>query len=246
VNKLTGEKWMLFKAQVIGQDGKRKTLAIPAEEAKVTVICGGAASFRSEILRCLSGLDGKAGLATEKSGSTDLSSLTRACLPPVGKEVFAGATVGEELVFGSDVGTMTSGDGLSTEQRFLRDRFDPIRQRSVWELSSAERRLLLLASQAVLKPYLWLCDEPLACLDGNNQKAVLDFLAGCKSAGAVIIVSVTEPAAMGALADTYVILGSDGCIQGVWDRDGKPVGDVYQAKKPAILWFTGLQPGQSA
>jgi len=169
-----------------------------------------------------------------------LSRIAVAYLPPPGREIFSGATVGEELAFGSEGLMLASGNLVTKEECLLRQRFEPIVQRSVWELSSAERRLLLLTSQAALKPGLWLCDEPLACLDGSMRMKVLGFLAGCSRSGATVLVASAEPAALASIADNFVVLGDDGCVKMVLDGNGLPENDAGITERPASLWFTGI------
>jgi ABC-2 type transport system ATP-binding protein len=218
---------------------------IPATEAKVTVLCCGIAGVRSTILKSLYRRVSSYGPTITDSGADTpgrggLSRMAVAYLPLPGAEVFSGTTVGEELAFGADSRLLTSDDLFSGEARLLRRLFEPIVQRSVWELSSAERRLLLLASQVALNPGLWLCDEPLACLDGSMRRRVLDFLSGCSRSGAAVLSASAEPAALASIADNYVVLDDEGCVDMVLAGNGMPADDAGKTKRPASLWFTGI------
>ncbi|MCE5271294.1 hypothetical protein LLH00_08410 [bacterium] len=240
---------MFFLAEAVDRNGTISAEVIPAAEGKFTLLCGGSASLRSALLRSLSGLDsGKASRAVLKagalSGRVDPAGFRRAYLPPQGAEIFAGATVEEELSFA----VSESGEREAAPPQWLREFFAGLLPRSVWELSSAERRLLLLASQAAASPGLWLCDEPLACLDGVSGGEVLRFLAAACRGGAVVVAAAAEPAPLAGLADIYVTLEGQGFRPGVWDSRGKPrdpapgVGETREEG----LWFTDVSGSLSA
>lgn len=237
---------MFFLAEAVDRNGTLTAEVIPVAQGKLTLLCGGSVSLRSALLRSLSGLDSGKPLRAELksgalSGRVDPAGFSRAYLPPQGTEIFAGATVEDELSFArSDLGGCKAGP-----QDSLRDYFAALLPRSVWELSSAERRLLLLASQAGTCPGLWLCDEPLACLDGAGNGAVLRFLAEACRSGAVVVAAAADPAPLARLTDIYVTLGGQGFQPGVWDRGGKPLGSSRAAGETRGdgLWFTG--PGSS-
>lgn len=219
---------------------------IPAAEEEVTVVCCGNSGDRSAILRSLynrvpAPVPSVTGCAENASCRGGLSRRVVAYLPPPGREVFSGATVGEELAFGAEKRLLHSGNAFGCEVLFLRHLFEPISERSVWELSSAERRLLLMASQAALNPSLWLCDEPLACLDGSMRRRVLGFLAACGRSGAAVLAASVEPAVLAPVAGKYVVLNDEGCVGMVLDGSGLPLdGAGSTTGRPASLWFTGI------
>jgi ABC-type branched-subunit amino acid transport system ATPase component len=182
----------------------------------VSLILGAKSAARRVLIRALAGLErirrGQLVLETGPAGrqtAGSLSGLRIAFLPAPGEEIFAGTTVTEELTFGR-------GPELRQDKRlkeltvlFGRD-FAKLGGRSVWNLSAGERRLLLLASQALSNPDLWLLDEPLALLDGPGSRRVGDFLRGEARRGAAVVAALAEAGRGLEWADRVVVLTEEG------------------------------------
>ena len=67
------------------------------------------------------------------------------------------------------------------------------RNNSVWELGSAEKRCLLLVSQALAGPGLWVLHQPLARMDGPRSRAMREFIRLRCEHGDMVVAS-QEPA----------------------------------------------------
>jgi len=178
----------------------------------IWVVTGGSGAGRTLLLRVLAGLERPAGgkiLISHGEGKPPErlheSEIGIAYLPPLGDETFTGTTVEEELLF-----YLESKDNLeekldSVTENFGFD-FKCCLGRSVWELSASQRRCLLLISQALVLPPIWVCDQPLALLDSRRARAVTDFFRCEANRGAAIIAALIEAGQVLDLAHKVLII----------------------------------------
>ena len=183
---------------------------------RVSVLLGGPESSRKGVLRVLAGLDkplaGNIRTTGEgaEGGAGPLRRTTRtAYLPPPGEEVFAGTTAGEEIRFFSGE-TDDMGARLEEIEAILGTRFGTLMQRSVWELSEAERRLLLIVSQAVARPALWLIYEPFQETDARSEAGVAEFIEKAAAGGAAVVVATLRSDDALKVAHELLVLTRDG------------------------------------
>ena len=134
----------------------------------------------------LAGSGNVRGLQMESDGVKLRSLPSAALLPPPGKEVFTGTSIGEQIDFhaGSRDGAQKLLTSLDRQFGFG---FGAMADRSVWELGAGERRCLLLVSQALASPGSWIMHNPLASLDGPRQRALAGFVVSFLAAGGVLV-----------------------------------------------------------
>ena len=98
--------------------------------------------------------------------------------------------------------------------------------RGVAEMSGGERSRVLLARALVVDAPLLLADEPIAGLDPDAQRLVLERLKARADGGAGVLVSLHDLTLASAVADRVVVLD-----KGVVIADAAPI----QALSPAVL-----------
>jgi iron complex transport system ATP-binding protein len=99
-------------------------------------------------------------------------------------------------------------------------------QRGVAEMSGGERAKVLLARALVVEAPLLLADEPIAGLDPDAQRLVLERLRARADDGAGVLVSLHDLTLAAGLADRVVVLD-----QGRVEADAEPM----EALSPAVL-----------
>jgi ABC-type multidrug transport system ATPase subunit len=154
------------------------------ESGRVCLVTG---SAPGRLLDVVAGrvLDKRLGVKFETANG---GALRVGLLPPPGEEIFSGTTIGEQLDFfareGSDA--LLEEDGLDGLFGFG---FAGRRDESVWELGSGEMRCLLLVSQALAGPCLWVLNQPLARLDGPRCRAMREFIGRRGTQGDAVVIS---------------------------------------------------------
>jgi ABC-type transport system involved in cytochrome c biogenesis ATPase subunit len=160
-------------------------------------------------------LDDLAGLGRRNASQHKLSVAGRegrrllreaAIIPAPGQEVFVGTTVGEQLgFFGAP---QRDGDSISV---WLDDElgFDFMSRprRSVWELSTGERRCLLMVSLALACPGCWIIHGPLERLDGIRAAVVCNLIGRLKQEGAIVLAGTSDPAGLLHHCDQFIAAG---------------------------------------
>jgi len=180
-------------------------------------IVGFGAARRSNYLRHLAGLDSPFNKKNffldrtqKKSGEVYFELLGIAYLPPPGEEIFIGTTAGEELELYWKTGNRDKKDCYKILEQFGLLDFISIELRSVWDLSDGEKRLLLIAVQALAGPSLWICDEPLGLLDGKNAAKVCGLLREQARRGAAVVIASEDAGSLLDLADQVLFLSAEG------------------------------------
>lgn len=194
------------------RDQQAKELSWEIEAGCIWVVTGGSEAGRTLLLRILAGLECPAGgkiLISHEEGKPaerlHKSGIGVAYLPPPGDEAFTGTTVEEELLF-----YLESKDNLEKGLDSITEKFGfdyrSCLGRSVWELSESQKRCLLLSSQALSQPSIWVCDQPLALLDSRRARAVADFFRSEAKRGAAVIASLIEAGQVLELAHKVLII----------------------------------------
>ena len=189
-----------------------KELNWKIEAGSIWVVTGGSQAGRTLLLRVLAGLERPAGgkiLVSHGEGKPPErlheSGIGVAYLPPPGEETFTGTTVEEELLFYLESKNNLEEKLDSITENFGFD-FRSCLGRSVWELSESQRHCLLLISQALTLPSIWVCDQPLALLDSRRARAVADFFRCEAKRGAAIIAALIEAEQVLDLAHKVLII----------------------------------------
>lgn len=183
------------------------------EAGCIWAVTGGSQAGRTQLMRVLAGLEPPAGgkiLVSHQDGGPPQglseSGTAVAYLPPPGDEAFTGTTVEEELLFYS-AGKDTLAERLDWIKENFGFDFRTCPGRSVWELSESQRRCLLLSSQAVALPAVWVCDQPLAVLDSRRSSAAADLFRNEAKRGAAVILALKEAEQVLDLAHNVLIIG---------------------------------------
>ncbi len=182
------------------------------------LVTGGRSRERSVLLRLMAGLESPVRGRIEfllQNGrhypSVESGKIGVGYLPPPGEESFVGATVEQELGYGLP-GNKVETRRIARLEELFQVRFGSAARRSVWALSDSERRLLVLASQALNRPDVWFCDEPFARLDGKHAEAVCNFLAGETRRGSAVVVSAAEAGRLKNRVSTILVFSNRGGI----------------------------------
>ena len=186
------------KPQEAAGGSQAKGINWKIEARSVWVVTGGSKAGQARLMRVLAGVEravgGKILISHEEGKSPEELHEGRigvAYLPPPGDEAFTGTTVEEELLFysGSENNLEEKLDSITENFGFD---FKTCLGRSVWELSESQRRCLLLSSQALAMPSVWVCDQPFELLDSRRYSAVTGFFQSEAKQGAAIIAALTE------------------------------------------------------
>ena len=182
------------------------------------LVTGGRSRERSLLLRLFAGFETPAAGQIEfivqtgrKYPSAESGKIRAGYLPPPGEEAFVGTTVEQELGYSLPEKKLESRSITRLEERFGVS-FSSAARRSVWALSDSERRLLVLASQALAGPDVWFCDEPLALLDGKHADAVFNFLAEETRRGITVLAAAAEPGRLLDWAERIFIFSKEGGV----------------------------------
>lgn len=213
IRQITIESLRFEKSAGEPSGPQAKALNWKIEAGCIWVVTGGSQAGRTLLLRVLAGLERPAGgkilISHGEEGKPPErlheSGIGIAYLPPPGEETFTGTTVEEELLFYSE-----SKDNLEEKLDSITENFGfdfkRCLGRSVWELSASQRRCLLLISQALALPSIWVCDQPLALLDSRRARAVADFFRCEANRGAAIIAALIEAGQVLDLAHKVLII----------------------------------------
>jgi iron complex transport system ATP-binding protein len=107
--------------------------------------------------------------------------------------------------------SVTNADLQVVERALQATNTDPLRLRSLTELSGGEAQLVLIARALATEAGLILLDEPTASLDVGNSLAIMELLLELKKQGKTMLVSVHDLNQARRFCDTITIL-KDGKI----------------------------------
>jgi len=98
---------------------------------------------------------------------------------------------------------------LDTARRF---RICDLLDRSPYELSFGEKKIVMLAAVTIHDPEIVILDEPFANLGANYRKKIMDYIDNAKEKNKIIIIATHDPFIALRLADRVTII-----------RDGKTI-----------------------
>lgn len=119
------------------------------------------------------------------------------------------ATVREELAFGPEQMGLSDAE---VQQR-VNDAMKlfgiaHLAERTPYTLSGGEKKRVALAAVLTMNPEVWTLDEPLAALDEETAKMLVEFLQALKKAGKTIIFSTHERELVKKIADAKIVFTS--------------------------------------
>lgn len=200
------------------QEAKDTRIDWLIDSGTAALVTGGRGRERSLLLRLFAGFKppaaGQIGFIVQsgrKYPSAESGKIRVGYLPPPGEEAFVGTTVEQELGYCLPEKKLESHRLTRLEERFGVS-FSSAARRSVWALSDSERRLLVLASQALASPDVWFCDEPLAMLDGKHADAVFNFLVEETRRGITVLAAAAEPGRLLDWAERIFIFSEKGGV----------------------------------
>ena len=177
-----------------------RDVSLTAAAGEVVLVAGPSGCGKSTLIRAINGLIPHA-YSGELSGSVtvdgrstaevklrDLALTVGTVLQDPAKQI-VGATVESELAFGPE--------NLGVPREEIRDRIRQVAEqagiqkllgRETHALSGGERQLLAIAGILMLRPRLFVVDEPLANLDPATAERLLSLLRSLADAGSAIVI----------------------------------------------------------
>jgi energy-coupling factor transport system ATP-binding protein len=177
-----------------------RDVSLTVDRGEVVLVAGPSGCGKSTLIRAINGLiphayPGElsgtvrvAGEATTELKLRDIARTVGTVLQDPGKQI-VGATVESELAFGPE--------NLGLERTTIRERIDvvavqagiePLLGRETAALSGGERQLLAVAGILMMRPDLYVVDEPLANLDPASAARLLAILRGLVDAGGAVVI----------------------------------------------------------
>jgi energy-coupling factor transport system ATP-binding protein len=238
-----------------------RDLSLTVGEGEVLLVAGPSGCGKSTLVRAINGLIPHAypgeltgtvrvgGQSTAEQRLRDISVLVGTVLQDPAKQI-VGATVEAELAFGPE--------NLGVERAEIRGRIRAVAARTRLEellgretaaLSGGERQLLAMAGILMLRPRLYVVDEPLANLDPATASRLLATLRALADEGhAVVIVEHRVEEALELRPDRVLYL-DDGRPRYLGDVDGfLRIADPDAVKLPfeVVLERLRTEPGLAA
>ncbi len=208
-------------------------LSVAAGE--VVALCGPNGAGKSSVIRVAVGLLDTTG-GQVRLGGTQIADLShrqkaeRAAYLPQERRIAWNLPAVEVAALGAPF--LSGGEALARAVAALDEvGAGHLADRGVAEMSGGERARVLLARALVVDAPLLLADEPIAGLDPDAQRLVLERLRARADGGAGVLVSLHDLTLAATMADRVVVLD-----QGRVTADGAPSDAApIQALSPAVL-----------
>ncbi|MFN7107481.1 MAG: ABC transporter ATP-binding protein [Brevundimonas sp.] len=206
----------------------RVDLSVAAGE--VVALCGPNGAGKSSVIRAAVGLLATTG-GQVRLGGTQITNLShrqraeRAAYLPQERRIAWNLPAVEVAALGASF--LSGAESLARARVALEEvGAGHLADRGVAEMSGGERARVLLARALVVDAPLLLADEPIAGLDPDAQRLVLERLRARADGGAGVLVSLHDLTLAAAVADRVVVL-DQGCVV----ADAQPM----EALAPAVL-----------
>ncbi|MCS6868663.1 ABC transporter ATP-binding protein [Thermus sp.] len=191
---------MLLRLQALskrfGRDWVIRDLSFTLERGEVVALLGPNGSGKTTLLRLMAGLLKPTQGRVERGGRP----LFLANPPAFHRHLTAGEHLRYDLLFHGFHGQ--EGDWRGALARFGLPENLPLAA-----FSSGMRKRLALARLSLLKPDIWLLDEPETALDGEGRGLLLEVLAEARGQGGVVLATHDRALAEG-VADRTLELGA--------------------------------------
>ena len=202
-----------------GSEPAIRDISVSVAAGEVVLVAGPSGCGKSTLIRAINGLIPHAypgertgvvridGRPTDELKLRDIARTVGTVLQDPGKQV-VGATVEAELAFGPEnLGIPRDEIRSRIHEVAARAGIEPLLGRATSALSGGERQLLAMAGILMMRPSLYVVDEPLANLDPESAARLLAILRSLADAGdAVVIVEHRVEEALELRPDTVLYL----------------------------------------
>ena len=123
---------------------------------------------------------------------------------------FLGATPDEDLAIWQHKFQRRDDETFKAKRNAIFERFgiNHISNKPIWELSSGQQKMVVLASLLLNMHKFWILDDPLFSLDSNGINTLLSILAQHKLSGSGALIATQRPHIFSLVADSiYEIKG---------------------------------------
>jgi energy-coupling factor transport system ATP-binding protein len=208
-----------------------RDVTLDIHRGEVLLVAGPSGCGKSTLIRAINGLIPHAyrgelggrvlvdGRPTTELRLREISQVVGTLLQDPAKQI-VGSTVESELAFGPEnVGMAPVEIGRRIREVMAATALDHLAGRETAHLSGGERQLLAMAGALMLRPSLYVVDEPLANLDPATARQLLTLLRGLADEGhAVVIVEHRVEEALALRPDRILSL-ADGRVASLGDVD---------------------------
>jgi energy-coupling factor transporter ATP-binding protein EcfA2 len=167
---------------------------------ELLLIAGPSGCGKSTLLKCLNGLIPRSyhgtltgeirfdGRSTRGLSLRDLAHYVGTMLQDPDKQII-GSTVEQEIAFGlENLGTLHVEMQLHIQEVLQRLHLEPYQQRATHTLSGGQRQQVAAAGILVMRPSIFLFDEPFANLDAQAVDELETLIAALRSEGCTVII----------------------------------------------------------
>ena len=177
-----------------------RDVSLTVRPGEVVLVAGPSGCGKSTLIRAINGLiphayPGElsgvvrvAGTSTADLKLRDIARTVGTVLQDPGKQIL-GATVESELAFGlENLGTPREEIRATLREMAARAGIEPLVGRETSALSGGERQLVAVAGILMMRPHLYVVDEPLANLDPATASRLLTILRDIADAGESVVI----------------------------------------------------------
>jgi energy-coupling factor transporter ATP-binding protein EcfA2 len=183
-----------------GTEPAIRDVSLTVRPGEVVLVAGPSGCGKSTLIRAINGLiphayPGElsgavrvAGTSTADMKLRDIAKTVGTVLQDPGKQI-VGATVESELAFGPEnLGTPREEIRATLREMAARAGIEPLIGRETSALSGGERQLVAVAGILMMRPRLYVVDEPLANLDPATASRLLSILRDLADAGEAVVI----------------------------------------------------------
>ena len=183
-----------------GTEPAIRDVSLTVRPGEVVLVAGPSGCGKSTLIRAINGLIPHAypgdltgtvrvaGASTNDIKLRDIARTVGTVLQDPGKQI-VGATVESELAFGPEnLGTPRDEMRATLREMAARAGIEPLVGRETSALSGGERQLVAVAGILMMRPRLYVVDEPLANLDPATASRLLTILRDLADAGESVVI----------------------------------------------------------